>query len=139
VGIGDGVAKAAGDGGGTTGLRGCCAAAIAKPNPATSTAIAPSPAGAHRERWWFAFVPSAPTLAILHASIARVGTRQLHDHRHPASALYENLYTPVCFITFDAGHLTARIYTSDTASFADGVGLCNPLLQGFSLATLPPS
>jgi hypothetical protein len=56
-----------------------------------------------------------------------------------SSPFHENLYTPVCFITFDAGHLTARIYTSDTASFADGVGLCNPLLQGFSLATLPPS
>jgi hypothetical protein len=55
-----------------------------------------------------------------------------------SSPFHENLYTPVCFITFDAGHLTARIYTSDTASFADGVGLCNPLLQGFSLATLPP-
>jgi hypothetical protein len=56
-----------------------------------------------------------------------------------SSPFHENLYTPVCFITFDAGHLTARIYTSDTASFADGVGLCNPLLQSFSLATLPPS
>lgn len=56
-----------------------------------------------------------------------------------SSPFHENLYTPVCFITFDAGHLTARVYTSDTASFADGVGLCNPLLQSFSLATLPPS
>jgi hypothetical protein len=56
-----------------------------------------------------------------------------------SSPFHENLYTPVCFITFDRGHLTARIYTSDTASFADGVGLCNPLLQGFSLPTLPPS
>jgi hypothetical protein len=56
-----------------------------------------------------------------------------------SSPFHENLYTPVCFITFDSGQLTARIYTSDTASFADGVGLCNPLLQSFSLATLPPS
>jgi hypothetical protein len=56
-----------------------------------------------------------------------------------SSPFHENLYTPVCFITFDAGHLTARIYTSDTASFADGVGLSNPLLQGFNVPTLPPS
>jgi hypothetical protein len=56
-----------------------------------------------------------------------------------SSPFHENLYTPMCFITFDAGHLTARIYNSDTASFADGVSLCNPLLRGFSLATLPPS
>jgi hypothetical protein len=56
-----------------------------------------------------------------------------------SSPFHENLYTPVCFINFDAGHLTARIYTSDTASFATVVGLCNPLLQGFSLPTLPPS
>jgi hypothetical protein len=56
-----------------------------------------------------------------------------------SSPFHENLYTPVCFIIFDKGQLTARIYTSDTASFADGVGLCNPLLQGFSVPTLPPS
>lgn len=56
-----------------------------------------------------------------------------------SSPFHENLYTPVCFIIFDRGQLTARIYTSDTASFADGVGLCNPLLHGFGLATLPPS
>jgi hypothetical protein len=56
-----------------------------------------------------------------------------------SSPFHENLYTPVCFITFDGGHLTARIYTSDTATFADGVGVCNPLLHGFGLATLAPS
>jgi len=55
-----------------------------------------------------------------------------------SSPFHENLYTPVCFITFDAGQLTARIYTSDTASFSDGIGLCNPLLRHFGLATLPP-
>lgn len=55
------------------------------------------------------------------------------------SPYHANLYTPICFITFDSGHLTARIYTSDTASFADGESLCNPLLQSFSLPTLPPT
>lgn len=43
------------------------------------------------------------------------------------------------FITFDTGLLTERVYTSDSASFADGLGMCNTLLQRFSLATLPPS
>jgi hypothetical protein len=57
----------------------------------------------------------------------------------PSSPFHENLYTPVCFIVFDAGRLTARIYNSDTGTFAEGVALCNPLLKGFSVATLPPS
>ncbi len=56
-----------------------------------------------------------------------------------SSPYHETLYTPVCFAIFDSGRLTARVYTSDTATFADGVALCNPLLQGFGLATLPPS
>jgi hypothetical protein len=56
-----------------------------------------------------------------------------------SSPFHETRYTPVCFITFDTDRLTARIYTSDTGTFADGVALCNPLLQGFGLATLPPS
>ncbi len=56
-----------------------------------------------------------------------------------SSPFHENLYTPVCFITFDTGRLTARVYTSDNTSFADGVRVCNSLLQRFSLATLPPS
>ena len=56
-----------------------------------------------------------------------------------SSPFHETQYTPVCFVTFDTGRLTARIYTSDSGTFADGVGLCNPLLQGFGLATLPPS
>jgi hypothetical protein len=54
------------------------------------------------------------------------------------SPFHENLYTPECFINFDMGRLTARIYTSDTATFADGLTVCNPLLHGFGLATLPP-
>jgi hypothetical protein len=88
VGSGEGVAEAVGGGGGTKGLWGCWAAAIANPTPATRTAIALSPnAGAYRERWWFAFVPSAPTLAILHASVAHVGTRQLHDQVEEIAAL----------------------------------------------------
>jgi hypothetical protein len=45
----------------------------------------------------------------------------------------------VCFITFDTGQLTARVYTSDSGTFAEGVGLCNPLLQRHGLETLPPS
>ncbi len=56
-----------------------------------------------------------------------------------SSPFHENLYTPVCFVTFDTGRLTARVYTSDTGTFAEGVALCNPLLQQFALATLPPS
>ena len=55
------------------------------------------------------------------------------------SPFHANLYTPICFLTFDTGHLTARIYTSETASFADGVSLCNPLLQSFGVPTLPPT
>ncbi|HLX35544.1 MAG TPA: hypothetical protein VKR30_09940 [Candidatus Limnocylindrales bacterium] len=51
----------------------------------------------------------------------------------------ENLYTPVCFITFDAGQLTARVYASDSATFAEGVGICNPILAQFAVPTLPPS
>ncbi|MDR3473277.1 MAG: hypothetical protein P4M09_16585 [Devosia sp.] len=56
-----------------------------------------------------------------------------------SSPFHENFYTPVCFITFDTGELTARVYTSDSGTFAEGVGLCNPLLQRHGLATLPPS
>jgi|HubBroStandDraft_6_1064221.scaffolds.fasta_scaffold178227_1 hypothetical protein len=55
------------------------------------------------------------------------------------SPFHENLYTPVCFVTFDSGRLTARVYSSDTGTFAQGVTSCNPLLHGFGLATLPPS
>jgi len=56
-----------------------------------------------------------------------------------SSPYHENLYSPVCFVTFDTGSLTARVYTADSATFADGVALCDPLLQQFSLPTLPPS
>jgi hypothetical protein len=56
-----------------------------------------------------------------------------------SSPFHENLYTPVCFVTFDAGQLTARVYTSDSGTFAEGVDLCNPLLGRHGLATLPPS
>jgi len=55
------------------------------------------------------------------------------------SPYHENLYTPVCFITFDGGQLTARVYTSDSATFAQGVSLCNPILTQFAVPTLPPS
>ena len=56
-----------------------------------------------------------------------------------SSPFHENLYTPVCFVTFDTGHVTTRVYTSDSGTFAEGVGLCNPILQHFGLATLPPA
>ena len=56
-----------------------------------------------------------------------------------SSPFHENLYTPVCFVTFDTGHVTARVYTSDTGTFAEGVALCNPILKHFGLATLPPA
>ena len=50
----------------------------------------------------------------------------------------------IAYLTVAGSHATAAqsecsIYTSDTATFADGVGVCNPLLRGFGLATLPPS
>jgi len=56
-----------------------------------------------------------------------------------SSPFHETQYSPVCFVTFDTGQLTARVYTSDTGTFAEGVALCDPLLQQFSLPTLPPS
>jgi len=56
-----------------------------------------------------------------------------------SSPYHENLYTPVCFVTFDSGQVTARVYNSDSGTFKEGVALCNPLLQHFSLTTLPPS
>jgi hypothetical protein len=56
-----------------------------------------------------------------------------------SSPFHETQYTPVCFVIFDAGRLTARVYTSDTGTFAQGVALCNPILSQFAVPTLPPS
>jgi hypothetical protein len=56
-----------------------------------------------------------------------------------SSPFHETQYTPVCFLIFDGGRLTLRVYTSDSGTFAEGVALCNPLLQQFAVPTLPPS
>ncbi|MGH7685408.1 MAG: hypothetical protein ACREN2_01105 [Candidatus Dormibacteria bacterium] len=55
-----------------------------------------------------------------------------------SSPFHANLYTPICFITFDSNKLTARVYTAETATFAEGAALCNVILHGFGVPTLPP-
>jgi len=124
---------------------------------------APTPAASHTASGGVADTPSNPDRTYICANEARNSSGQAIGYLTVAgsdsaaaesecsavaqssgwtavssSPVHENLYTPVCFITFDATRLTARIYTSDTASFNEGVGLCNPLLHQFNLATLPP-